>query len=415
MKYISPFTILNIDASQIVDKQVITLAKKKYLAEVELSATQTIVLSGMEMTKNDVLVWFEKFDKIDDLYFHQLIHQHQGLSDFLATQIYNPSQTSKLSSLSKDYHTSDFVYFISPYFSTAYQKKFLENLEKHQDKAMRHFLDEVPMLMTPSDINQIWFAARDYLAMISVKIRLILEKIGGNNYVDKNIYYNFISENLSKTINLLPYEEIGTEIDLYCRAIHDIAVTLWNTDHYFNRKEAKILLEHAMSINSSEFAQQKLRKTYDEIVGMFRSAQSETYASTSSEPREEESTFGTASYIAMFIVFLIIGLSNRSNDKVDIPSNKYRNFSPPPSIEYIERDDIIKEGSKNPKVSNYQKEFLKKHREALKKEIDQLMIDSSYQYDHISDNVGAYVTTRGKLLQLRKDLNMLDNTLKKVK
>ncbi|MEY4904292.1 MAG: hypothetical protein RLZZ292_2107, partial [Bacteroidota bacterium] len=53
MTYTSPFRLLDLGAGATLDKSVLNLAKKKILAELDLSSSQTIVLAGQEMTKND--------------------------------------------------------------------------------------------------------------------------------------------------------------------------------------------------------------------------------------------------------------------------------------------------------------------------------------------------------------------------
>jgi hypothetical protein len=65
VRYISPIRHLEIDTSQVdasgnLPKSVLNLTKKRLLAEIDLSPTQTIWIGQTEMTKNDVLKWFEQ-------------------------------------------------------------------------------------------------------------------------------------------------------------------------------------------------------------------------------------------------------------------------------------------------------------------------------------------------------------------
>ena len=73
MRYVSPFQELGIEIDGNLDKENLNLAKKRLLAELDLSDSSTILRGSVEMTKNDIITQFDKLASVKNWDFHRLI------------------------------------------------------------------------------------------------------------------------------------------------------------------------------------------------------------------------------------------------------------------------------------------------------------------------------------------------------
>jgi hypothetical protein len=73
MYYISPFHSLGISDFDITDKTSLNLVKKKFLAEIELSPTNTIIKGHQELTKDAVLKTFDNLSQMGNWEAHRAI------------------------------------------------------------------------------------------------------------------------------------------------------------------------------------------------------------------------------------------------------------------------------------------------------------------------------------------------------
>jgi hypothetical protein len=85
MYYINPFKLLGITADNLsdVDSATINKAKRKLLAEIELSDTNAIIHSGVEFNKGDCHKAIDDLDNDNKREFHHFILQNKPLNNFL--------------------------------------------------------------------------------------------------------------------------------------------------------------------------------------------------------------------------------------------------------------------------------------------------------------------------------------------
>jgi len=118
MQYISPFHHLPEDilTTILTSPTQLKLIRKRLLAEIELSTTQTISINGRELTKFDIITLFDNLKESDLLEIHLAIFQNKALLNFLENgenpkSFYfaeNPLLTSEKA-----------LHFISPYYKQA--------------------------------------------------------------------------------------------------------------------------------------------------------------------------------------------------------------------------------------------------------------------------------------------------------
>jgi hypothetical protein len=123
--YQSPLRIfdsLGLDSGNI-DSEALRLERKRLLLEIQISPTQTTILNGKEVGKNDVIELFDRAEGVSDLAFHRIIFKHPALLNLLETQKI-PELISYVDLIrfeSKE-EESAFRTFVSPYLAEAYAK-----------------------------------------------------------------------------------------------------------------------------------------------------------------------------------------------------------------------------------------------------------------------------------------------------
>ena len=135
MQYINPFSLLNIKSDNLADvnNAIINRAKRKLLAEIELSDDNTTDYYGYELTKSDCIRVIDELDNKDKKEFHFYINQNEHLNNFLSTRSLSFFENYKIDSI---YKLPEFLDFISPYFCEQYDKILSENYKTGNEKAV---------------------------------------------------------------------------------------------------------------------------------------------------------------------------------------------------------------------------------------------------------------------------------------
>ncbi len=256
MQYISPFIALNITDFDTFDKSNLTLAKKKLLAELELSPTNTVLVSGQEMSKNDVIKWFDNFPNSSELAFHRDIAKDKTLLSFLENGVLDANTRFLETPV---YHDEAFIEFISPYFSSSYKKKILEAIKKMDISLMDNLVNKLPLLMTEFDEEESNLVIENWVeAKIDAIIDLNNQIDDGVRLIEKEIK-EFYSLETMQWLNILPESFIHLR-DRYAIALYNLSLSNWNT---FFRKRAKRILAPTFSLNCSPHERELLRELHN--------------------------------------------------------------------------------------------------------------------------------------------------------
>ncbi|MBS1563993.1 MAG: hypothetical protein JST39_06365 [Bacteroidetes bacterium] len=117
MQYISPFHFILVTSEDGIDRQELLLAKKKLLAELELSDRQTIMVNGREFSKHDIISFFDELRESRDIAWHFAVYKDKALLRFLEEQLLETSTSFLPNPL---YNDEAFINWISPYYATAF-------------------------------------------------------------------------------------------------------------------------------------------------------------------------------------------------------------------------------------------------------------------------------------------------------
>jgi hypothetical protein len=232
MRYISPIRHLNIDTNHVdatgnMPKSVLNLAKKRLLAEIDLSPKQTIWQGQTEMSKNDVLKWFDQLAVSGELGFHILIAQDPVLLTFLEQQHLAAGAHFKADL----YQDSKFIAFVSPYYQTSFNKVLIDALEKQDEPVVNTLLHYNPILMTGYQSEAAWLKINRYL---NDKLEVLQGIIKQNKYDKKYSYIQakrFYEIDLLLIFNHLP-DSFQKFRDDYCIALINLSGFGWNGAKY---------------------------------------------------------------------------------------------------------------------------------------------------------------------------------------
>lgn len=262
MHYINPIDLLNLKQESFAfDNLLIKRAKKTLLAEIELSDSETINHSGIELTKSDCLRAIDELDHKDKRDFHLFIYQNKDLNNFLTRGDLAFFQTYMVESI---YKLKDFVDFISPYFSEQYARALSKNFKNNQTTKVKHLLSVNPI------VNEAYNEAC-YKSTYSVVKELENEIIEITKSIEnkKSKYFENHFEDLPdevkkkvniEILNLLPpyFQSLRNQ---FAQSIGNLARDL-NNDPHKAYKQAYQIIEIAKDISKEGLVNQTITKWY---------------------------------------------------------------------------------------------------------------------------------------------------------
>ncbi len=285
MQYINPYKLLGIATENCseVDTTIINKAKRKLIAEIELSDTKTISHLGADVNKADCIKIIDDLDSKSRREFHLFILQNKQLYNFLTSRDLTFFTQFKFESIYKD---KEFLDFISPFFSEQYDQALFINFKKNSTHNLKSIFSVKPI--TNSEYSEKCYKATySFLREINNEIEKINKDIENNNssFIKQNFQglTRLISDKVNvEQLNALPsyFQSIRNQI---AHSIRDIEVKLYN-DPYNNYTVAFQLIEFAKSINSDGLTLQTITKSYYTVKQQYESCQTPILDNSKSSP-----------------------------------------------------------------------------------------------------------------------------------
>jgi tetratricopeptide (TPR) repeat protein len=261
--YINPIELLNLDTniSSGIDSPTIRRAKKNLLAEIELSDTDTVIHNGIELTKSDCLKAIDDLDNKDKKDFHLFIYQNNDLNNFLTIGDITFFKTYKTESI---YKLTEFIDFISPYFSNQYAKKLSKNFKTKNFNNVKYLLSIKPIV---SEVHFEYCYKSTYSILKEIENEII--KITKDIEFKKSEHIENVFGTLPTIINrkvnvdlinLLPsyFQSLRNQ---FAQSIRNLARDI-NNDPYHKYKPAFEIIEIANAIQTDGLVKQTISKGY---------------------------------------------------------------------------------------------------------------------------------------------------------
>lgn len=263
MHYINPYDLLEITAENLsdVDGATINKAKKKLLAELELSDTNTIFHTGAELNKGDCLRAIDDLDNRDKKEFHFFIYQHKHLKEFLTNGKLNFFGNYQAESI---YKLPEFLDFISQFFAEQYDKMLLENYKQLNRVGVVKILSVKP-ITNEAFYERCYKSTYAFVKGIDTEINTITKDISNNKSPYIANKFNGLDEIINEKVNiamlnLLPiyFQSLRNQLAL---SIRNLARDLNNEPHFIYKPAFKII-EIANNISTDALTKQTITKGY---------------------------------------------------------------------------------------------------------------------------------------------------------
>jgi hypothetical protein len=351
MRYVSPFQELGIEADGNLDKSDLNLAKKRLLAELDLSSKPTILRGSVEMTKNDIINQFDKLNSIKNWDFHRLVLADKSLLEF----VQNRKWEAKNHLLKEPkYDNPEFVEFISPYFYESYKSLIIKNIAERNAYNLKAVLNISPRLLTEEDHDNVWFSVESFLNGWKDNLDEIAENVQNGRVYDDNALIPFHGKSFMECLNLLPNEFTYFRDD-YATSLFNLSANSWNKNKHYR---AVYLVKNARLLDISDDTATML----DERIEWFDAELKRINKSDDLTDNWNTSTIARVVFFCIFFIFRLATCDNNSS------SNSSSNFvldglsysQPQPLVEpttrskindeYMEkavREALIKENSKS--------------------------------------------------------------------
>ncbi|WP_019989818.1 hypothetical protein [Rudanella lutea] len=271
MQYINPielFFLQNVDPSTITTQD-IRKARKKLIAELSLSDSDTIQYRGISLNKSDIEDITSLLEDPDNLKAYHFLSNFPTLNSFLATGQLNYFSSNKSQHPPLPVSLDFIEKLVSPFFAEQFNKA-LTTAFNGGDFVTVQKLFSKRILVKPTDESKAYRGITQELVNRIKRIELIDHTLTvkgekGEN-LDENIVQMLRNEVNVEILNLLPksFQALRNQTAL---AIRGLSVTVFN--HFGNDQKALKLLEYALKLNLDGLANDKLladKKQIDTII-----------------------------------------------------------------------------------------------------------------------------------------------------
>lgn len=261
--YINPFDLLklNLDIKSGYSSETILKAKKSLLAEIELNDANTVYHNGREFNKSDCLRAIDELDYKNKMDFHLFIYQNKNLNNFLSKGDLSFFSNYKVESI---YTLTEFVDFISPFFTLQYEKALCQNFKNNETRQVKNLLAIKP-LVNQNFLDGCYKSTYSKIKEIENEIIQIINNIENkkSHYIENN--FQDLPEVITKKvnfqlINLLPFYFQSLRNQL-AQTIRNLARDI-NNDPFEKYKPAFEIIQIANNLDTDGLVKQTITKGY---------------------------------------------------------------------------------------------------------------------------------------------------------
>ncbi len=238
MSYLSPRTILaqaKLPIADHFDQQQMILAKRVMLAEIDLSETKSVVLNGVEFTKDAALRYFDELQSQGKLEYHLAIARDEALCSFLEWGML-PKHDFLPNPI---YQQDDFKAFVGKWYIESYSELVIEVFKSGDEKKAEKVF-ALPKIWALGEMDyQFVRMMNRTLDEFSGRIRLEAENIeNGNYYRFANLEHEFFRVSQIYILNRWPDGTLVAR-SRYAYALIALADVFYNMGE--NKKALRIM------------------------------------------------------------------------------------------------------------------------------------------------------------------------------
>ncbi len=230
MTFINPIEILNLEGAEIsdIDNSAIKKAKRKLIADIELSDNGLLEYKGQQLTKSDCEQAINELGNPLILDFYIQINNNKLLNEFLVNGNEKIFESFSFESI---YLLPEFVNFISPFFADKFDKAFLKSFQD-KDIIKINLILKTEKLIKPEDLTIAYKSISHLLNEHIQTFDRIRDRIKNEeeNYSEQDL--DSISQYVFKNI---PFELLNTlpiyfqsQLNKIATSINYLQIAIWN-------------------------------------------------------------------------------------------------------------------------------------------------------------------------------------------
>jgi len=283
---------MELSAADTIDRKDLLLAKKKMLAELELNDGRGVTINGKEVSKNDIILFFEDLQQSTDISWHLKVYRDKVLLRFLEHHILERKNSFAIDPV---YSDEAFINWISPYY--------LESFITFADECLQHSMDDSwtamltnPMLMNSYDREQAWDHIEKNIRTQIGQIEFVEENKVSRESMDE--VANVCGFRYVQMLKQLPEARFGRVRDELAFAIMQLCIKIFNQ---VDRDWPLIIIQNAQILAASEEVKEQVRKKQSEMEKIGKGSTS------------EKTSLWTIVRVALFVLFIAARLGGSCN------------------------------------------------------------------------------------------------------
>lgn len=309
MQYISPIALLKEVSPGEVDNKNLTIAKKKLLAELDLSGGASIIINNRELFKNDIINFFDSLQQHENINYHIIVANDAVLLRFLE---HNVIENGNRFTNTELYRNEQFINWVSGYYCTSFCIVAANCLTYIYDDEWLALMAN-PLLMNATDLEEAWGEVETEVRQSLERLREFFnsKSVEGKKGIDLLVGFRYIS-----MLQRLPAQRFTILRDEYAYMVMQCSIEIFNK---VNKDEGLIIVENGLILAASENIRRQIGEKMSEMQ------------SINSRRKKRSSWSGRGLGILIFIIIRIIWYSASSSGNSDynfqntIPVYNYKN------------------------------------------------------------------------------------------
>ena len=249
--YINPYKLfdLPIDSSE----QRLLQNKERIMHQIKhYTPMDDVYIDGSRVLKNTVVELLKELDNYYTRQYHITIYEDKSLLNFLEFGHLNYFRNNGTSKLPSD---SEFIRFITPYFSYQYSETLLQAI-KTQDKEILNLLSKETLPMTGDLEEQCFRQANNYVAG-TIRDLKVLQRNHELLYMSERELVSHLSNNTIELYNLLP-DYFSSARNLIGNEIYSLSMVL--LQNHGRTDGASAMLRQGLKLKLDQTVRQNLEQ-----------------------------------------------------------------------------------------------------------------------------------------------------------
>ena len=256
MNFINPIELLGLRGHDVsaISVDLVRKAKRKVLAEIELSENNLLEFNGLSLTRSDCERVIDELENADRREFYHYLSSNLALNNFLTTGDERIFESFTIDSI---YSLPAFVSFISPYAVAGFDKSLHKAFTGGQAETMRAIL-RTQVLIEASAIPLSYKSISIELENRTKAVQEISDAIKENRYSEDPAVLPacILQQFPSAAINALPVYFQGL-VQKAADTINILAIYIWH--QYRLPAISKVITDHILTFEAENVNQSKYK------------------------------------------------------------------------------------------------------------------------------------------------------------